>query len=1194
MPFQRRLTTLKGNKRKLTREFGYNSIRGFRNEHPLSFRTDAEAYNYLLDEYNSIGEILNEQERVRRAAVKAARQAAARRARAAARQKVSQVVSIKYKYHFKRSENQKITDTKSATITGTVGTIEQLRKNKIAELLIDIEEDYPKILDEIISENVAAPILMRTGLGGRFNSTTPIASTRMRRLGALMLDNNYTGETSWDRQQDTCVFDYLYHEYADYKGFKKFLPKDDRELAYDNLNKLFAGFDEQINPLTEGVSTEQLQHFAEKFKLPIIALDKNENLIVYNRPSVVNKDAKPLIFMIANEHFYPIDDKKKRLSISAKSRDKEQDDETRFKAIRNWSSVDIETGTFEKTTSENAPIFPTENEPIGNDYLMYIIKQKKTIPKKVECDGNKVVRFTIGEQKYYTSKKTDLEDRIETYVESINETYWGQSINRLINELFEEHYEKELVKSGMNSRFNPAVYEVLLDDKVKYRQHYGATIDNTPLLELTDEQFIDTIEEKEIDVPYTDIFTGEKRVKKDLIKLRNKVAIPRKRIIDDMVEKGQAVCYDLNKLYTSCLNDAYDNFMVFNEEDTIYKFNQDLTKPLPTGLYYVATQDLTLLHQSNWYSNKIIDMAIREGLGKKLVIRWEFIPKARYENQGSLPKDYFKELIEKAYATGLGKEMINTLVGYLGKTITHSKVVECDTDVEEIWRCFMSCEKPEDATKHDHYYFKEEYEDSNYNRFNSTNIIVENIGEGDDPLYLYGYEKTSGRNECSLPIWIQILDWSNMRLFEMSKKVGGTVAFRHTDCVLCIGGKVGLDTQGFGGFKKENHTKLNLSSMMKTDRHYTTWKWQGRWKENKKLNDSNMWQEIIQYATDEEGLLIEGRAGTGKSYIPTTAMAQDVLKLDADTLTASFTNKASRNIKGKTLHRTLNISKNYTIPVKTLTSFKYKKYIVIDEIGMISSDIWRLLKHVKQKYPYLIFILLGDYRQLPPIENENLRISDDKLDIFNLPIVKYLVNYNKIELTTRQRYDKPLWDYLEEGFNNRNWGELPKRSTTPEEIYKNKAICYYNKTRDRVNNSCMRYFKQNTKHMNIDYVRKTDDDKANNISIYNGLPVMAYVNNRDMGIVNSEEFTVVDWNKEIITLKRDCDLPNIEVELDKFHKYFVCNYCSTTHKSQGATYDGTIILFDWDKIKRDRNVAYTACSRGRSLNKLIVADDIKK
>jgi hypothetical protein len=1110
-----------------------------------------------------------------------------------ATQRVSQTITIHYKYRYKKTDpktkNKLLKGVLTQTITGTRNTIDKIRTDMINELYDDLDTDSPFIIEEVGEAQVSTLQKLPVGAGGRFISKG-IRAVRMKRVGALKLDYDFIGDMAWDREENTCVFDYLYSEYKNIKGFKKFLPSEDREVAYDNLNQVFKT-DEDDDPLTDGVNIDQVAVFADKFNIPMMAFDKNKKKIVCFRPEKINKDAKPIMFIIANTHFYPIVDKHERASLSAKVREDKKEDSDRFNGIKNWKSEDFEIAPKEET-EEGAepppPIYPSDDDPIGNEFVMKIIKETKTIPRKLQVEGSKVVRFSLGEQKYYTEQQTDLDKKVETYIRESGELYWGQSPNFIMSEIFKEVYEVDFYKVG-NSRFNPAVYDLLMDAKVKYRQHYGATKDNTELLKLVEEEFEEVIEEKEIETTYKDIFTGEPRIKKDKIKLRTKVAKPRMRLIDKKFENGEAVCYDLNKHYTSCLLNPYDEFLMFDEEDTIRTFKQDISKPLQTGIYYVETNDLSLLHQSNWYSNKIIDLALQEGI--ELTIKYELLPVERYEvGDKLLPKEYFKKFIDKAYETPFGKDLVNIFIGCLGKTTQQSKIVECDTDADLVWDCFVNCETPKDENDYEHLFFKEEYED-NYNRLNKKNIILQNIHTEEEPLYLYGHNSIQGQNEISLPIWIQLLDWSNMRLYNMSKKVGGEIIFRKTDCIVSLGGKVGLSQEGFDNFKSAEWEHLKLTSPQKTDRHYASWNWRANWLKYDKFKTSSDWENIIELAKEKGGLLIEGRAGTGKSYIPKKAFETGLLKLNNDTITMSFTNKASRNIQGKTIHKTLNITKNNTIPKKTMDSLRKYKYFVVDEIGMISPSLWRLLKLVKQSHPQSIWILMGDYRQLPPIE-DNQRIVE-KLDIFNLPIVKYIANYNKIELTEKQRYDEFLWDYLEEGYNNKNWKDLPSRAITPDEIYNNKAICYYNKTRDLVNNECMAYFKTQAPNMLIEYERKDDDDKPNSIWIYEGLPVMAYKNCKDLEIVNSEEFIVIAYDENNITLKRDVDdLPDVEVDVEDFHNYFVCNYCSTTHKSQGATYQGKIILFNWDRLIADRNVAYTACSRATALRNLVVAESI--
>jgi ATP-dependent exoDNAse (exonuclease V) alpha subunit len=103
---------------------------------------------------------------------------------------------------------------------------------------------------------------------------------------------------------------------------------------------------------------------------------------------------------------------------------------------------------------------------------------------------------------------------------------------------------------------------------------------------------------------------------------------------------------------------------------------------------------------------------------------------------------------------------------------------------------------------------------------------------------------------------------------------------------------------------------------------------------------------------------------------------------------------------------------------------------------------------------------------------------------------------------------------------------------------------------------------------------------------------MSYKNNNKLQIVNSEEFMVVSFTDEEITMDRDEGGEEVKIGVDEFHKYFLCNYASTAHKSQGATYHGKVILWNWNRMTQDRKVAYTACSRATNINNLIISQGL--
>jgi ATP-dependent exoDNAse (exonuclease V) alpha subunit len=151
----------------------------------------------------------------------------------------------------------------------------------------------------------------------------------------------------------------------------------------------------------------------------------------------------------------------------------------------------------------------------------------------------------------------------------------------------------------------------------------------------------------------------------------------------------------------------------------------------------------------------------------------------------------------------------------------------------------------------------------------------------------------------------------------------------------------------------------------------------------------------------------------------------------------------------------------------------------------------------------------------------------------------------------------------------------------------------------------MEYHKT-TDAMFLDHTKKDEDDRASSIYIYQGLPVMATVNrlkpskkdNNQTLFCNSDALTVLEFNKDIIKMKLEIPDENgndiVEIKTSEFHKSFVCNYCSTTHKQQGATLTKNIQLWDWYKMTEDRRIAYTAVSRAKTISQVKIISSITK
>jgi len=968
----------------------------------------------------------------------------------------------------------------------------------------------------------------------------------------------------WNTNQGKCVIDYLIWKYADISGFKKILGKD-REQAEDWLNTLFMSNEpEEQDPITQGVSVQQLEKFCEFFSINMYAFDKTDNLIEYYKckKSVDGNKAgrEALIFIVYDNHFYPVEDKTERKSKQGKA----------SSLGTHITSTDIEEfnskGTKEKEAKEI--IAPTEEEfqelkgtkidylSVQNQYALdYFKKNDGKIPFPIDARSIYISDATI--QSIIYDDKIVLTKPINPYVKKFYDDntdigFQGQSSLSVTNYIWDSMYPFKFHKAPFLSQSNQQVADALNAEKVKWRTHIGRTTDNY-----------------------------------------------KPNDIKDMLQTGKAIAVDITKCYCDAIYNQREKFIVFKGKEIVEAYDEE---PLTLGLYFVETDDMTLFHQSNWYSKAIINLAEKEYIEFKITrqIRcvdedwcWE---KVEYEDDEVTEKskisldnsnlfrdwcDSVIELTEQDEDFTLTKDTINYITGCLGKTFSKTKELGLSKNLEEVWTDWLVPEVQDNP---------------------NLNVYLNTIEDGEDKVYLYGVEKMTKNLSNGLPMYIQLLDWSNIALYNLGKDVGGEIIYRKTDCIVSKGGKIPNDklesnvccySERFGKYHLEDTEKalhFNYDLLMNSNRKVEIPPLEDDWKDYKQFKSSDDWEGIIKTAIEKGGMLVSGRAGTGKSYIIGKGIEVKLLPETTESRLA-FTNRAARNINGTTIHKAMAINKEDKTNSKTLEHLKTIPVFIIDEISMINAFLWNKLMLLK-KTTGAIFILLGDYRQCPPIE------SGKEIDYFTHPYAKRLVNYNRCELTKPQRYDMKLWKWLEDFYRGGYEGdEICKKKLTIENILYRKNICYCNKTRRKINNICMAYFIEQKPFIvlevptNEEGIRKCKNEYADIAFIYKGLPVMAVANNKELEIINTEEFWVeeISASEQSMTLYRDEDnSEKIVVEFKDFHKYFVVNYAATTHKSQGATITKEINIFDWVYMTEDRRIGYTAVSRGKTCKQVTI------
>lgn len=1148
---ERRLTSLTNNKKKLLEIVGATSIKAFRRENQ-EFTTDASAYNFLLGEYNREVDRLNEQERLNKEAEKKRVAEYYKEKRASSgnynkndfkllpnNSKIDKIGSggknprpsdldrytnekgvfareVRVYYDCQQKADDWTQDNQTWKPPFRAYRAEVVIANSISKLNEKSKYKYDSLVNGL--ENVSPELNtnFEMVLGRVYNSTqkVPINKIKMKNSNAFKLNNEPL--PSFEMGEGRCVYDALIYLWS--QPNSKMLKK----AVVEYLNSIFTT-EENPNPEEDGVDTDQLVNLAQSENFSIYAFDIHDTVIAkYSTEETRQGKKPPLVYRLYNEHMYLICDKTVQASLIAKNRNSEN-------IHHNDIAKDKKISATDETVYTN--IIPTETDATGNDFICDYIFNSGAVPfpftkNNINYDKGHIRSMKVGDKRVFTKP---VEQDILDYLKKEEVDYSGQHYINILMDKWEEHYGDKLCENELISYMNPKVCDLLNMENVKNRVHVGSMLD-----------------EYQYDI-------GN---------------------IEKAIDAGEIVGADIIKCYSSILDNPMDNWLVYETTDEIELYDGKLK----TGLYFVVTDDMTLLHKTNWYSNTIIDYAL--SLGIKLEIVRQYIPTKQNDNN-----KYFKPFIDyisKSCGMTLTKNILNSITGMLGKTKRSSYDVSITTDINEVWNCL-----DKHSDKLDDFIFK---------------VIEKEHGK---ILYIYGFKNKERLDTNNLPMYIQILDQSNIKLHQVATQMGGQILYRKTDAVVCCNGAKPITNydkkrrENWGrttALSKDEMKLYNYGGMANKCRGVInpfTHNTMDDWNYNMNITSSSQYKELIEYAIEKGGLLVCSRAGTGKSYVINKSV-EDKLIDDDKRCRLAFTNKARRNINGTTIHSAISLNTDTEkASTRMIKNYKGKKVILVDEVSMLSEKLLIQLVILK-RISGATFILMGDYRQLPAVEDKNH-------DYFDSSIMKFLTNNNRVELLERQRYDKELWDFLENYYEHGIVGD--NLEFTKELDHDAYNICYFNKTRVEVNKHYMEYYRpDNALFIPHNPKNKDKDDRASSIYIYEGLPVMAVVNKTKKKTdddtlhqslyCNSDTMKVVKYTDELITMK--LDIPDedgndlIDIKVGEFHKYFVCNYCSTTHKNQGATIDKNIQLWDWKHMLTDRRIAYTAISRARRIQQVKV------
>jgi hypothetical protein len=1029
------------------------------------------------------------------------------------------------------------TDIKEETTKKTrlIRTSTRNKRKEIDELLEDRIKQFGDS-ETIVSVKILKKRIRKIK---RNETALPPLEQYLKWKGASNLEGLRKNE-EWDTFQNLCVPDGLYNFYKNKKGYIKYVSKKGKpnysrmeELGTTKDGEVFKGLikhkkikqivKEKVHHNTipkAWYDIDYIEKEVEKELLDYSCLKPNDNgWTIKNIALFCNNIRVNLYVLHNNELIFQIQDGKRPDPLIIEVKNNHiyfiEDVVERNKIVnRGKTQSDKKKQKEKKETKQELEIVELYNlydseEYTGEQMLLLECKKRNIMPYKSKI--NKVDDL-LCPVKIDNTLFLFKDNHSYIVKQILGDDYEGQGIG---------YFCKDAIDKIPKSNFNPQVQDALFVDYVKRRIHSNIYPD------LSLEEFNDKVIQNPKDYS----------------------------------------CADINKHYRSCMYNPHDNFCYIDfkaEVKYTTKYNKN-----NFGLYYVKTDDKNLFHGNNWYSNKIIDFAIEEGI--------EF--QVKYYIRGvRMKKDIMKNIIDELaekynieYTDINGKKkifsklVINSLSGMLGRTKSKYSKLTIDQSSDNVWT-YIKNNKDKD-------------------------IYLDEIGVKDDKMFIYGEENNTELFQNRMPMYLQILDWSNIELYKMVKKLGGfeNLIYRKTDCVIMKNNDL-FDNYNFnkniGDYDKEDNweNKLYYPSQYKSAQEPV--KTNTKWIEHNDVSSSDDWEKILNIAELGGGVLCCGEAGSGKSYV-----IKQIAK-KRKVMMCAFTNKASNNLIQDDTEDNSNISTIHKLlygAVNDLKTMKkcmeiVKKYeiLIIDEISMVSSHLISLITILK-RYTDIPIMLFGDWKQLPPIEegfDENTQF-----DFMTHSSIKYLTgnNYVYLQYNEKSRCDKKLRQFALDAYEyNADITELPIAKYNPEYP----CICYTNNKRQVLNNIAQKYFANKSKKFQECPYYGEPSKYHQDILLFKGAKLLSNITNKDGTLLKNVIYEVVDWNEtDLIVMKNDVP---ITTELKDIHKNFILGYVMTTHKSQGDTIDTKIQLAEIESMKDDNRLIYTALTRATNFENIVL------
>jgi hypothetical protein len=783
-----------------------------------------------------------------------------------------------------------------------------------------------------------------------------------------------------------------------------------------------------------------------------------------------------------------------------------------------------------------------------NDNHIYLINDKNVRHGLLQCNSNIKSMLSIEkkskvvETKNYVDvefdKWNDIEDKSNIYITSpnvVHKLFYKEICNGIVHNNKIKMSEKEgVVRFKYNNKmiiYNPDYHHVIktlerLDDSYIFKNQRIHTLAR----EYCDKEF-GGIPQSTMNKRGDDVFHSEF--------IRNAAF---NGWIKAPTSANNLHAFDYNKHYTSCFMGLGLKFgwPIYNVFDEVKPFDGEIK----TGFYYIETTNYLPFRGNGWYDADLVYYALEQNIIKTKDIIYE------YKSSNELKPKHFKKFVNSVYEKFENPKLaINAMIGLFGHDYVNTNTHHFTTNSK--YAFLETAANPDFKMKYVYHHEFNYTESPEQSCICIDDMDVNKYISDEKPLCYHLFNmKRNQKPYNELPFHYKIYNVSAMKMHQMAKQIGGSVVAIYTDTLIFEGNinKPECNKTVIGGIREAELKEYpgHLNVYVRPDKF--------------KLPEKQVLKQIDEYKLEgNKGVFITGMAGTGKSY------TCNELKKQLETneyCVCTPTHKSSLIVGGSTVYNLFNISpQDHTYVKSTVNKLKESgiKYIFIDEVSMIPSKVWGVLNDIKRVYNFT-FILIGDFNQLDPVETKIYNVLESE-------VFSRLVDGQMLKLTRNYRAENdPEFETFiqdqtkvlnDEKINFKNYGKKDCR----------KSLCWTNKMRKAVNDEWMLKESKNNKFITV-----------NNIRVFVGLPVISNKTKtiNDMEIKNNEEFNVIDFDNQTITVNSTIRNIDIVIGHDDF-KTFDLAYCITVHKAQGSTYNFAYSIYEYFMF--DKKLLYTALSR---------------